>query len=410
MKVCSYLLLLALSVSADIVRGPYLQRVHQSGVTVCLRTVPPQAVQIHLWQGDKLIREIESLPVKNHIVAIEHLQPATQYSYSVISGDHRMQWLSFRTAPKPNDPFRVWVTGNSGTGNADAHAVRDAYWTHAQSAPPSLWLMLGNNAYSSGTDQEFGQKLFETYPEQLQTTPFYSTRGNHAQNTETYYRIHVNPKDGEAGGISSGTEAYYSVAYGCAHFICLDSYATSLKQDSPMLAWLKEDLANTQANWIVAFFHHPPYSGGSQHSDNCRDSGGRLCRLRERFVPVLEAAGVDLVLTAHTHAYQRSSLLRGHYGRSSQYSPTRHVLHAGQTIDDQQLYQKPAVRAPGTIYVVAGSSGKQSPIKSAHPAMAVSHSALGSLDLHFTRDSLRGTFIDQNARVLDRFQIRKPVQ
>ena len=40
-----------------------------------------------------------------------------------------------------------------------------------------------------------------------------------------------------------------------------------------------------------------------------------------KHVPLLEAHGVDLVLSGHSHAYERSVLLDGHYGDSSTFSP-----------------------------------------------------------------------------------------
>ena len=36
--------------------------------------------------------------------------------------------------------------------------------------------------------------------------------------------------------------------------------------------------------------------------------------VREHLMPVIEAGGVDLVLTGHSHVYERSFLLNGAYG------------------------------------------------------------------------------------------------
>ena len=45
-------------------------------------------------------------------------------------------------------PTRVWVLGDSGTANANARAVRDAYYAFTGTRRTNLWLMLGDNAYS----------------------------------------------------------------------------------------------------------------------------------------------------------------------------------------------------------------------------------------------------------------------
>ena len=88
-----------------------------------------------------------------------------------------------------------------------------------------------------------------------------------------YYDIFTLPADGSAGGVPSGTEAYYAFDYANIHFICLDSYESSRAPNGAMLAWLARDLAGDRALWTIAFWHHPPYSEGSHDSD--REIGAR---------------------------------------------------------------------------------------------------------------------------------------
>ncbi len=80
------------------------------------------------------------------------------------------------------------------------------------------------------------------------------------QPTGPYYDMFTLPAAGEAGGIASGTEAYYSFDYANIHFICLDSYDVDRSVDGAMLTWLEYDLVATTADWIIAFWHHPPYT------------------------------------------------------------------------------------------------------------------------------------------------------
>lgn len=68
----------------------------------------------------------------------------------------------------------------------------------------------------------------------------------------------------------------------------------------------------TTATWIIAFWHHPPYSKGSHNSD----TSSQLVTMRTNFNPILEDGGVDLVFLGHSHNYERSVLLDGHYGTS----------------------------------------------------------------------------------------------
>jgi acid phosphatase type 7 len=124
----------------------------------------------------------------------------------------------------------------------------------------------------------------------------------------------VLPRNGQAGGVASGTEAYYAFDYANVHFIVLDSMDSSRAPGDPMLTWLHDDLAATGQEWVIAIWHHPPYSKGSHNSDNAADSGGRMIDMRETVLPILEAGGVDVVLTGHSHNYERSYLLDGAYG------------------------------------------------------------------------------------------------
>ena len=84
----------------------------------------------------------------------------------------------------------------------------------------------------------------------------------------------------------SGTEAYYSFDYANVHFVCLESFETNRSATGPMLTWLQNDLASTAQPWVIAFFHHPPYSKGSHDSDTDIE----LKEMRQNALPILEDA------------------------------------------------------------------------------------------------------------------------
>ena len=76
--------------------------------------------------------------------------------------------------------------------------------------------------------------------------------------------------------------------------------------------------------------------------------------------PFLERYGVDLVLTGHTHAYERSYLIDGHYGLSDTFTDAMKKNPGDGSATGDGAYQKPAtVGAPhaGAVYVVAGNAG-----------------------------------------------------
>ena len=80
-----------------------------------------------------------------------------------------------------------------------------------------------------------------------------------------------------------------------------------------MAQWLQSDLAATNQQWIIAALHHPIYASSGNGGD-----------MRENFVPILEAGGVDLVMYGHNHTYIRSFFLNGHYGALNTFNPAIH--------------------------------------------------------------------------------------
>jgi hypothetical protein len=312
----------------------------------------------------------------------------------------------------------MWVIGDAGTADAQQRAVRDAYEQVTNGKAPHLWMMLGDNAYNSGTDNEFEAAVFDMYTHQLPASVVWPTLGNHdgitadsATETGPYYEMFTLPRNGEAGGEPSGTEAYYAFDYANIHFVCLESYETDRSAVGAMMTWLEADLQSvvlrpTPPDWIIAFWHHPPYSKGSHDSDTEIE----LVEMRQNALPILEDYGVDLVLTGHSHSYERSVLLDSHYGVSGTLTGAM-ILDGG---DGDPLgdgtYEKVTLGPgphEGAVYVVAGSSGQISGGALNHPAMYRSLNSLGSVLLDVDRNQLDARFLDAAGATLDSFRMVK---
>ena len=219
---------------------------------------------------------------------------------------------------------------------------------------------------TTGSDAEYQAGLFDEYPVTLARSPLWSTRGNHdllyAGASNDYYDLFTLPTAAECGGVASATEAWYSFDWGPVHFVCLDSEGSDRSVGSPMLRWLRADLSATSQPWVVGFWHHPPYTKGSHDSDNIGDSGGIMFDMRQNIVPILESHGVDLVLCGHSHSYERSFLINGHYGISSTFdAPTMRLNGTSGQLDAGTPYTKPGpiTSNMGTVYAVCGVSGKK---------------------------------------------------
>lgn len=405
----------------EIVRGPYLQQGTSSSMLVRWRTNVPtdSEVRVHDWVGFERVFS-DATPTSNHAVRVTGLLPDTGYWYTAGTSERIMAGADlshyFVTAPTNSRLTKVWVIGDAGTQGGQQRAVYEAARAFGS---PDVWLMLGDNAYPSGTDTDYQAAVFDMYPDTLRMTPVWPAIGNHEQEGRSgtsahfpYLDIFSPPENGEAGGVASGTKRYYSFDYANIHFVCLDSWTSDRSSNGPMCTWLRQDLAETSKDWIIAFWHHPPYSQGHHHSDYELE----LIEMRENAVPILEAAGADLVLCGHSHSYERSFLINGHYGYSLSFQQSMKMDSGSGRRDGSGPYFKPPTGPKanqGTVYVVAGCSGLVSPSQLGHPAMFFGELELGSLVLFVNGSTLEAQFVhanlidDEPIAVSDSFMIYK---
>ena len=234
-------------------RGPYLQSGTPQSVVVRWRTDVPTASRVRYGASPGNLTSFTDDPAvtTEHVVRLSALSPGTRYSYSVgtpsmeLAGNDTSTFFHTSPATGTARPTRVWVVGDSGTANANAAAVRAAYEAFTGARHTDLWLMLGDNAYPDGTDAEYQAAVFDMYPALLRQSVLWPTLGNHdghtadsGAQTGPYYDIFTLPVNGEAGGLASGTEAYYSFDFGNVHFICLESL-----RDAPLPFRRHDDVA-----------------------------------------------------------------------------------------------------------------------------------------------------------------------
>ena len=158
---------------------------------------------------------------------------------------------------------------------------------------PGAVFTTGDNAYNSGTSAEFQNCYQPSWGRHKART--YPTPGNHE-----YYTA------GASGyfdyfGAAAGDPAkgYYSYDQGEWHIISLNSQCGQVGgcgSTSPMVTWLKQDLAANPASCTVAYWHHPVFSSGAEH--------GNDPKMKPSW-QALYAADADVILTGHAHNYER---------------------------------------------------------------------------------------------------------
>jgi hypothetical protein len=409
------------SLTPNVTRGPYLQMGTTSSMVVCWRTATPTDSRVRYGTSLSNLSGIavNSAVSSDHFVTLTGMAPNTKYYYSfgssslTLGGGDSSHF--FVTSPTTAKPTRIWVLGDPGTVGSGQTLTRDAYYNFTGTRFTDLWLMLGDNAYDDGTDAEYQSAIFDFYPITLRQSVLWPTIGNHdtagAVNPVKplpYHNIFALPQNGEAGGVPSGTEDYYSFNYGNIHFVCLDSMSSARAPGSPMLTWLQNDLASNTKDWVIAFWHHPPYSKGSHNSD----TEDELYEMRQNVVPILENYGVDLVLTGHSHAYERSYLLDGHYGSSSTFTSSMKKNSGDGRVSGNGAYTKPTLGPgphEGAVYVVAGSAGWSFGGALDHPAKILSLNNRGTLVIDVDSNRLDVRYLRENGAIDDSFTIIKGV-
>jgi acid phosphatase type 7 len=414
------------SLPAFLVRGPYLQMGSPTGGVVRWRSdVFTDGLVYYGTDPLNLTNYATETTLTNeHIVQISGLNADTRYYYSIGSAAQRLAGTNglasdfwFKTSPVPGTrgPVRIWAIGDAGTagnGAPDRQAsTRDAFYNYEASSgkPADLWMMLGDNAYNSGTDGEHQRAVFDMYPSILRNRFLWPALGNHETSQSAtatdfpYLHIFSLPKNAEAGGLASGTEKYYSFDYANIHFICLDSMTSGQTGTTPMADWLRSDLAAVTAEWVIVYFHHPPYTKGSHDSDR----EGDLVAIRANIVPILESNSVDIVLSGHSHCYERSYLLHGHYGASTTISDSMKLDGGDGRIDGDGPYEKDA-EGHGVVYAVGGSSGQATGGPLNHPAYFISLNELGSIVMDVSGNRMDVRFLRETGELQDHFTLLKP--
>ena len=157
---------------------------------------------------------------------------------------------------------------------------------------PGTVYTLGDNAYESGSSAEFLNCYNPSWGRhKARTRPSVGNHEYYTAGASGYYNYF-----GAAAGDPS--KGYYSYNLGAWHIISLNSMCENVGgcgAGSPMVTWLKGDLADNPS-CTLAYWHHPVFSSGSEHGND------------PKMIPswdALYAAGADVVLSGHDHDYER---------------------------------------------------------------------------------------------------------
>lgn len=222
---------------------------------------------------------------------------------------------------------------------------------------PDTVLTLGDNAYSSGSREQYAEKYDPTWGAFKKITR--PVPGNHDYETRDaagyfgYFRAQIHGR------------AYYAFNAGDWRLYALNC-EIECGPGSAQVRWLRDDLAAHADRPSLAYVHEPRFTCSTHHSP--------FPELAAAW-DLLDQAGGQLMLAGHNHAYERFAPMDGH-GRPSTDGMRQFVVGTGGA----------------AFYRTKGSC----------PHRAVEHdTSSGVLELTLRRDSYSWRFLDVKGRSLD---------
>lgn len=158
---------------------------------------------------------------------------------------------------------------------------------------PGVVFTAGDEAYKDGSTKDFNrcfQPSWGKYRDRIRPAA-----GNHEYHDDgapgyfTYF--------GAAAG--DPAQGYYSYNLGAWHVVVLNSNCDKIggcDADSEQARWLRADLSATPTRCTLAYWHHAYYTSGDQHEP---------AKWMRPLVETLYTGGVDVVVSAHNHTYER---------------------------------------------------------------------------------------------------------
>ncbi|WP_170319659.1 purple acid phosphatase family protein [Polyangium spumosum] len=282
--------------AASIRKGPYLQALGQTAVTIKLEIATPEPATV-LVTGPSGFQASKASETQKrfHAIRVEGLAPATTYAYRVKIGDAESKPVEFTTAPADNRPFKFVVYGDSRSDAASHAAV-----IRAIERAPADFLVHTGDMVQDGDNEAQWQEFFQIEGDLLASRSVFVAVGNHELTApdptgQVNFLRYFAPT--EADG-RERPHLYGSFRWSNTRFFLLNAMDTWTGDEKE---WLRAELASALdepgLEHRIAVLHHGPFSSGPH--------GGNTRLASQGIVPMLRDNKVELVVSGHDHAYER---------------------------------------------------------------------------------------------------------
>jgi len=192
--------------------------------------------------------------------------------------------------PEPGRPlaeptFGFVVIGDFGIEGPEVQAVAQDVRAWVERIDADALVTTGDNVYPDGAPDDFDEAWGDPYGwVDGSGVELVASLGNHDIRTDDGAPVM------ELFGMP---DRWYAKSIGDADLFVLDA---NRPENEDQLAWMKDALVASDAEWKIAAFHQPAYS--------CSNHDGEE-DVVNAWVPQFEREDMDLVLTGHDHNYQR---------------------------------------------------------------------------------------------------------
>lgn len=313
--------------AAQVARGPYLENVTPTSLTLRWQTTAPSVSWLEYGPAPRCNQIMTLTPsAYNHKAVLYGLVPNQDYCYHLYvenadkSGVQEPVNGTFRTLfSAERKVVSFLVLGNTATNpgsedqQEDQNAARAQIARFAAKEKADFVLHTGNLTHS-GLNADADAEFFKPFATLLQNTPLFVALGPNEygpdrRNRESKDFLRTNYTRFHDMTWSNATPKYYSFDTANARFIVLDSnavegavWAPDIDEESAQTKWLKTTLAGAGDKWKIVLLNAPAYSTGA---------GGSSQGVFNAWVKIFEDYRVNLVLQGGDADYERSFPLRG---------------------------------------------------------------------------------------------------
>jgi hypothetical protein len=169
---------------------------------------------------------------------------------------------------------------------------------------PDRILPLGDNQYEKGSLSDYNTYFDPTWG--LFKSKISPIVGNHEYQTSgaAGYFDYFNGPGSTTGPAGDRTKGYYSYNLGNWHLIAVNSNCDKVGgcgPGSPEYTWLQNDLATDTHTCTLMYMHHPFIASDRRNYD--------IAPAYQPFYELFYAAGGEVVLSGHSHFYERFARL-----------------------------------------------------------------------------------------------------